>query len=192
MRIQSQSHSVKIIAGKFRGRQLPVLEAEGLRPTSNRVRETLFNWLMNDMTDSRCLDLFAGTGALGLEALSRGASEVVFLENNLNIFKNLKEIFKVFKINSEAAKIYHQDALNFLNQEVPKPFDIIFCDPPFRKNLVLKVLALLKNKKYLHPNSLIYVECEPEMNLLAEIEKNFKIIRQKRTEQVVYSLLGCE
>lgn len=127
---------VRIIAGLWRGRKLPVLNAEGLRPTTDRVKETLFNWLMMDIAESRCLDCFAGSGSLGIEALSRQAQAVVFLEKFANAANQLKKNLQALK--TEKGKVFNTDSLLFLAQKNSEaPFDIVFIDP-----LSIKVLSL--------------------------------------------------
>ncbi len=194
------NNSVRIIGGKFRGRKLAVLSATGLRPTPDRVRETVFNWLMNDLIDARCLDVFAGTGALGFEALSRGAEKTIFLENNPEIIKSLKQTIQLFKLDKleNSAEIYSVNALNYLNSQVAQisqakiSFDIVFCDPPFHQDLLLKTLELLINNHWVKSGSLIYIEHEQGLDITEGLEKlkdRFEIIKQKQTEQVIYGLL---
>ena len=183
------NNTVRIIGGRLRGRKLHFISAPGLRPSGDRVRETLFNWLMNDVIDAYCLDAFAGTGALGFEAISRGASEVIFLEDNPNIIKTLNQTAQEFKL-GDAVKIHQGNSLNYLQISKPKkPFDIIFCDPPFKQGLLLKTLDLLNNFSWVKPGSLIYTECEHDAMILSELAARFNILKQKETAQVVYSLL---
>ena len=116
----SPSGRLRIVAGKWRSRLLPVADEPGLRPTSERIRETLFNWLASTIEGSRCLDLFAGSGALGLEALSRGAGEVVFVENSARAAAALKEAVNMLE--ASGARICKADAIKYLKSE-PEPFD---------------------------------------------------------------------
>ena len=126
---------VRIIAGLWRGRKLPVLNAEGLRPTTDRVKETLFNWLMNDIAGSRCLDCFAGSGSLGLEALSRQAQAVVFLEKFTPAAKQLKQNLSALK--TEKGSVINSDTCQFLAQKNSESaFDVVFIDPPKNLNLI--------------------------------------------------------
>ncbi len=129
----SPSGRLRIVAGKWRSRRLPVAEEPGLRPTSARIRETLFNWLASTIEGSTCLDLFAGTGALGFEALSRGAREVVFVEKTARAAAALEECVKVLE--ATGALIHQVDAISYLKSE-PEPFDIVFLDPPFADDLL--------------------------------------------------------
>ena len=129
----NQTGVVRIIAGKHRGRKLPVLLAEGLRPTTDRVKETVFNWLMHDVLDSHCLDCFAGAGSLGFEALSRGAESVTLVEKQANIARQLKSNIALLK--AENAQVIQQDCLSFLSHSQQK-FDLVFIDPPFKKGKI--------------------------------------------------------
>jgi 16S rRNA (guanine966-N2)-methyltransferase len=154
-----QSNTLRIIGGQWRSRKLQIIDAEGMRPTPDRVRETLFNWLQNDIHGARCLDLFAGSGALGLEALSRGASEVVFVEKNKAVANQLIQNLAVLKSKTD---VIHNNALDYLSSQSGKPFDIIFLDPPYRKNLLASSLALLIENKLIQSHTLIYLEHESE------------------------------
>ena len=120
---------IRIIGGTHRGRRLAFPDAAGLRPTPDRVRETLFNWLMPHLPGARCLDLFAGSGALGLEAVSRGAREVVLVDANPAVVKSLQENLRLLG-ETERARVIRSDALAFLRKETDAPFDIVFLDPP--------------------------------------------------------------
>lgn len=124
-----QSHEVRIIGGQFKRTKLPVADRPGLRPTPDRVRETLFNWLGQDLTGWRCLDAFAGTGALGFESVSRGAKEVRLVENDAALVDQLKRISAQLKI--ETAQVVRGDGLSALRQAAPNSLDVIFLDPPF-------------------------------------------------------------
>lgn len=178
---------VRIIAGLWRGRKLPVLNAEGLRPTTDRVKETLFNWLMMDIAGSRCLDCFAGSGSLGIEALSRQAQAVVFLEKFTNAAAQLKKNLNALK--TDHGQVIHTDTLQYLAQKnAEQPFDIVFIDPPFHHNFVPQVIALLAENRWLADNALLYVETEknhPSLNL----PPNWQILKEKNTGQVVSRLI---
>lgn len=153
--------SIRLIAGEWRGRRLPVLASEGLRPTTDRVRETLFNWLAPDIYGARCLDLFAGTGALGFESLSRGATFVEFCELDAKAADLIKQnLTKLTQSNSESrAKINRGDALRWLDQYVGEPFDIIFLDPPFENgHLINAALARIRAGGLLAKDGLLYLE----------------------------------
>ncbi|GGF86123.1 16S rRNA (guanine(966)-N(2))-methyltransferase RsmD [Alteromonas lipolytica] len=183
-RHSKKSGSVRIISGQWRGRRLPVLDAEGLRPSTDRTRETLFNWLMAHVQGSRVLDVFAGSGVLGLEALSRYASESVFIEKQTATANQLKANLATLKTN---AQVYCADALSVLPQ-LKTPFDIIFIDPPFGHNLVNPALAALYQHGLLADNALIYVEQEANGPAI-EMPPGCEIIKQKHTGQLAYCLI---
>jgi 16S rRNA (guanine966-N2)-methyltransferase len=156
--IKSGNNTLRIIGGKWRSRKLGFISAPNLRPTPDRVRETLFNWLQRAIADARCLDLFAGSGALGLEALSRGASEVVFIEKHRAIAQQLEQNLALLK---SANMVINNDAKRYL-QQASKPFDIIFLDPPFRKGLLPIILDRLLERQLVSSKALIYLEHEAE------------------------------
>ncbi len=150
---------LRIIGGQWRSRRLPVAAVPGLRPTPDRVRETLFNWLQFDVPGARCLDLFAGSGALGFEALSREAAHVTLVEKSSLAFQQLQANVAVLK--AERAELLNQDALVYLKGDI-EPFDLIFLDPPFRKGFVNEVMALILANGLLRPGGMIYLEYESE------------------------------
>ncbi len=183
----SATGSIRIIAGKHRGRKLPVLMAEGLRPTTDRVKETVFNWLMPYIHDAKCLDCFAGSGSLGFEASSRGAQQVTLLELNKNAVKQLTANKKLLKAENIAIK--HTNTLEFLQQKTEQgteSFDLIFLDPPFRKGLVQQC-ALLLNEGWLAADALIYVEMEVNDNS-QKLPSNWSLLKEKVAGQVSYQL----
>lgn len=134
--------SVRIIGGRWRGTRLPVADAPGLRPTSDRARETLFNWLQPMLPGARALDLFAGSGALGLEALSRGAREALLVERDPRLAESLRTTIERLQA-ADAAKLVRADALTFLRAPLHGRFDLVFLDPPFDQELWQATLALL-------------------------------------------------
>ncbi|WP_350226395.1 16S rRNA (guanine(966)-N(2))-methyltransferase RsmD [Thalassotalea sediminis] len=178
------SGSIRIIAGKHRGRKLPVIDAQGLRPTTDRVKETVFNWLMPYINESHCLDCFSGAGSLGFEAMSRGASSVCMLELNKQAAQQLNNNKALLK--ATPCKVYHTDTLSFLTTQEKTAFDIVFIDPPFRQQLLPKVISLLE-MGWLTKNALIYIEQEAENNDV-DIPKNWQLIKEKITGQVKYQL----
>jgi 16S rRNA (guanine966-N2)-methyltransferase len=173
---------IRIIAGKWRGRKLDVIDTPGLRPTPDRVRETLFNWIQQEIVGARCLDLFAGTGALGFEALSRDASEVVMVESNPRIVDSLKQHAETLK--SENHTIQLADGLSWLKQST-KSFDIIFLDPPFQQGYVEKCCDLIIEESLLNPNGLVYIESEKNL----ELPDGWQIKKQKKAGQVQSMLI---
>lgn len=182
-----QMGEVRIIAGLWRGRKLPVLNAQGLRPTTNSVKETLFNWLMHDIPYSRCLDCFAGSGSLGFEALSRQAQAVIFLEKFANAANQLKKNLQTLK--TENSTVIQTDTLQYLaNKNSGKLFDIVFINPPFHQNLVPQVLNLLKENNWLAENAILYVETEKNHSPL-DLPEDWQILKEKVSGMVVSRLI---
>lgn len=174
---------VRIIGGTMRGRKIRFNTADGLRPTLDRVRETLFNWLITDIHGATCLDLFAGSGALGFEALSRGASRVVLVDKNPLVARQLvtnKELFK-----TEQPEIYNLDHLTFLNNNQLK-FDVVFLDPPFAHAFLQNLLNLLI--PHLNTGALVYVEHELK-NCEFHVDDTWSVLKSKTTGSLSYSLL---
>jgi 16S rRNA (guanine966-N2)-methyltransferase len=154
-----KNNLLRIIGGEWRSRKLKFADVPGLRPTPDRVRETLFNWLQMQVPGARCLDLFAGSGALGLEALSRGAREVVMVEKHPVAAKALRE--NIDLLGARNAVLVNDDAFRYLQRET-EAFDLVFLDPPFRKNLLEPVLETLFTKSLLKAGGMIYLEHETE------------------------------
>ena len=146
---------LRIVAGSLRGSRLAVPDRPGLRPTSDRVRETLFNWLMPVIEGARCLDLYAGTGALGIEAISRGAAACTFIESDRALARDLRE--NLARLKAENARVVEGDALATLAGS-PEPFDIVFLDPPFGADLWDASAERLESRGWLVANAWIYVE----------------------------------
>jgi len=157
---RTKLNTIRIVAGRWRGRRLGVPDLKGLRPTTNRVRETLFNWLMHDIAGARCLDLFAGSGALGLEAISRGAKTVELVESSSLAVKNLRN--SILELSDEFAtdsiNVMHAHALDYLSNSPSEPFDIVFLDPPFNSGLLRPSIELLIRENWLSTNSMVYIE----------------------------------
>jgi 16S rRNA (guanine966-N2)-methyltransferase len=148
-------NSVRIIGGEWRGRRIQFPSIDGLRPTPDRVRETLFNWLQGQIAGVRCLDLFAGSGALGLEALSRGAHEVVFVERDRQAVAALRA--SLVTLGSRRGRVVERDALAYLG-DAPEPFDVVFLDPPFAQGGLGGLCTLLETHGWLAPGASIYLE----------------------------------
>ncbi len=151
---------VRIIGGQWRSRRIPVPAALGLRPTADRMRETLFNWLQFEIPKARCLDLFAGSGALGFEAASREAAQVVMIERNPQVAQHLRT--QAQRLAAHHIEVIQTDALHYLQQSPDTPFDVIFLDPPFQQNLVPQTLLALSHPGWLSPKAVIYVEQEKQ------------------------------
>lgn len=184
---RSKPNQVRIIGGDWRGRKLTFPTAAGLRPTPDRVRETLFNWLQAYLPGARCLDLFAGSGVLGLEALSRGASSVTFVERERSAINAIKD-----NVNHLAATdrvLVHQgDALQFIQEDHPDLFDIIFLDPPYDMGLSMECLQQLDQNACLKSGGLLYLEHESKLDIAVSPEK-WLVLKNKSAGQVCYSLL---
>ncbi|QIZ78249.1 16S rRNA (guanine(966)-N(2))-methyltransferase RsmD [Ferrimonas lipolytica] len=176
---------IRIIAGQWRGRRLPVACVEGLRPTTDRVRETLFNWLMNDIDGARILDCFSGSGALGLEALSRYASHATLLELNKDAARQLQK--NLADLNVDHAEVIHGDSLSYLAKSASQSFDVVFLDPPFRQDLYDRSIAALEANGYLAEQCWIYVESEAELAQL-EVPSTWLLHREKKSGQVLSRL----
>jgi 16S rRNA (guanine966-N2)-methyltransferase len=151
------ANQVRIIAGRHRGRRLHFVPGRGLRPTPDRVRETLFNWLQAEIRGARCLDLFAGSGALGLEALSRGAAFLLAVEQNRAAAQRLRENIALLH-EQGAAEVVQGDALRLLRRPPQRPFDIVFLDPPFAAGLLPEACRLLEANGWLQPSAFVYLE----------------------------------
>jgi 16S rRNA (guanine966-N2)-methyltransferase len=178
---------IRIIGGQMRGRKLTVPELPGLRPTPDRVRETLFNWLAPVIMDAVCLDLFAGSGALGLEALSRGAKQVVLVDSEPTIVAHLQTLAQALKLEAAQLKIIQSDALTVLTQ-LKQGFNIIFLDPPFQSDLLASCCIALETSGLLADNALVYIECSSEVKDLP-IPPQWEILKEKQAGQVRYALV---
>jgi len=176
---------IRIIGGIWRGRKLPVPLAEGLRPTPDRVRETLFNWLTPYLPGARCLDLFAGTGALCIEALSRGAGEVVMVERDATVATGLRQNLET--LGAAHATVVNTDATEYLARAV-KPFDIVFIDPPFASDLIGRCAALIAQRGWIHSEGIAYVEAPARLDPLP-VPQDWQVLRSKRAGEVGYHLL---
>ena len=180
------TNQVRINAGVWRSRLLKFPNAEGLRPTPERVRITVFNWLGQDMTGKICLDLFAGTGAFGFEALSRSAKSVTMVENSRlayqSLLQNQAQLYSQTGLKAENCQILKQDALLFLANNTQK-FDVIFCDPPFNKTWLEKLLPILN--QHLSQDGMLYVEAEYEI----KTDASWQVVKQNKAGNVYYHLL---
>ena len=174
--------SLRIIGGSWRGRKLPFPCVEGLRPTSDRIRETLFNWLAADIHQARCLDLCAGSGALGFEAISRGAGLAVLLDSHPAVVKQLQLNCKTLQ--TDQVQVHRDDALSFLKAGCLQPFTLIFLDPPFAANLWQPLAAALQQGGWLAPEALIYVEAP--VNPPFVLPECWQLIKDKKAGQVAY------
>jgi len=182
--------SIRIIGGSHRGRKLPVLNAEGLRPTTDRTKETLFNWLMMDVNGARCLDCFAGAGSLGFEALSRGAEVVNFMELDKQAAKQLTANATLLKYSPEEASVAQGNTLELLKQ-FSQTLNIVFIDPPFQQNLVQPCINLIDSRKLTQSGTKIYIEREVNSSLL-QLPDSWRLIKEKSSQQVSAQLYAVE
>lgn len=179
------NNQLRIIGGQWRGRKLGFPDVDGLRPTGDRIRETLFNWLAPDIQGARCLDVFAGSGALGLEALSRGAESCLFLEKNLAAAQHLKANLHLLK--ADNGRVEQADSLQWLNSaQLSHGFDIVFIDPPFALNLWEAAVAALETHNWLTDEAVIYLEAPRDAQL--QLPANWHLHRDKQAGQVSYRL----
>jgi len=188
-------NQLRIIGGKWRGRKLNFANAEGLRPTGDRIRETLFNWLAPVITDAHCLDLFAGSGVLGIEALSRGASSATLVEKNHAAIALLQQ--NCSQLNIDHAEIIQADAIHWLTQLKPtgsgsiRVYDVIFLDPPFATALLQPCCDLLNQHGLLADNAYIYIETSSQQPAPAT-PPSWNSLREKTSGQVTYRLYRCD
>lgn len=177
--------TLRIIGGQWRGRRLSFIPAEGLRPTTDRVRETLFNWLAPAIHGARCLDLFAGSGALGLEALSRGAASCDFVDTSDTALHQIKEHLGILQAQA-LGHCHAADALTFL-QGARVGYDIIFIDPPFGKALVDPVCGQLAGSALVASGGLVYVETAVR-DPVPTVPADWRLHREKVAGEVIYRL----
>ena len=188
----SRARVLRIIGGNWRGRRLRFPPSPEIRPTPDRVRETLFNWLGARVAGARCLDLFAGSGALGLEALSRGATHVTFVERDGAAARELSARLAEWgagTASSGTASVEHTDALHFLARPGQQPFDIAFLDPPFAGGILSRAADSLERGAWLPPDARIYVECAAREGLPA-LPPAWSVLKAKQAGEVGYHLLA--
>jgi len=176
---------LRIVAGKWRSRLLDIADVPGLRPTSERIRETLFNWLAPSIQGARCLDLFAGTGALGFEALSRGATQVVFVENSRRAARAIEKSTKI--LDATGAVVHQGDAEDYVRTAAPASFDIVFLDPPFADDRLEDMCRRIDDRGLLAPGGRIYLEQDRARPATA-LPDRWRILRDKTAGNVRYLL----
>lgn len=181
----NKSGQLRIIAGKWRGRNIKFIDQGDLRPTPDRVRETLFNWLRSDVSGAICLDLFAGSGALGFEAASRGARQVTMVDNSSQVCKMIQENITLLK--SESVETATSDALHYLEKNETR-YDVVFLDPPYKLNILPQLFLLLEQKKCLAEHAKIYIEHDVKKNL-PKMPDNWHLLKAKIAGQVSYYLI---
>ncbi len=182
---------LRIIGGQWRGRRLSFTAEEGLRPTLDRYRETLFNWLMFDVEGARCLDLFAGSGALGLEALSRGAAYVDFVDASPQAAEAIRGHLNTLACRNAA--VHNKAAEPWLKQQAQakaEPYDLIFLDPPFNRDLLQPCLYLLEYQGFIKPDTKLYLEAEGDFQA-TRLPAHWRILKQKQAKNKIFFLLEC-
>ena len=190
VKLANKPSQLRIIGGQWRGRKLAIADVDGLRPTGDRIRETLFNWLQGNIVERHCLDLFAGSGALGLECLSRGAAKVFLLEKHPVAVTQLRQHCE--RLDASNGEIVKCDALEWIekaSKEAGKnisPIDIAFIDPPFAANLWTAVIDSLESSGILSPTAIIYIESPKEQVITTP--PHWELTKEKRTGQVCYRL----
>ena len=180
-------NKLNIIGGEWRSRQLSFIETPGLRPTPGRVRETVFNWLRYDIAGKHCLDLYAGSGALGFEALSRGAKSVVQVENNSQACQCL-QANALALLAGARLKIVQSDVLRYLDGQA-EAFDVVFLDPPFDLELIAPTLKRLEENGWLAKQAMVYVESERHFCFPA-MPENWRPLKSKSAGEVGYHLFA--
>ena len=178
-------NSVRIIGGVWRGRRVAFANIPGLRPTPDRVRETLFNWLQHVIAGARCLDLFAGSGALGLEALSRGAKEVVFVEQAVAASRTLQEQLVRLGGGSKG-RVVEMGAARYLRSPA-QAFDIVFLDPPFGRGALAEYVPMLDAGEWLKPGAMVYLENEKSEGVPG-LPARWELLKSKSAGEVGYHL----
>lgn len=183
--VRGASHEIRIIGGSLRGRKLKVLSAPGLRPTTDRIRETVFNWLMFREGLERSVDVFAGTGAMSFEAVSRGVEHALMIEKNPANAKMIRE--EALKLIPGKAEVVTADALVYLRQRPGKPCDLAFLDPPFECGLLAPAAKLLAGNGWLRDGALVYAEAEsPEV--FEDLPGSYAMLKESHAGQVSYRL----
>lgn len=181
----AQASNLRIIGGHLRGRKFSIAgDFEGLRPTGDRIRETLFNWLQGSVAGAHCLDLFAGSGALAIEALSRGAQKVIAFDNNKQVIKHLQHIKGEWQLGPEFV-IEQQDALQWLENEAQLEATLVFVDPPFALQAQQQILDLICAKPS-KQNQLIYIEAVKDQDI--SCPANAELLKHKTAAAVQYQL----
>lgn len=177
---------VRVIAGKHRGRKIDVLDHPGLRPTPDRVRETVFNWLQFDLPDAHVLDAFAGSGAMGLECLSRGAASVHFIEQDGDVAEHISDTLQQW--GERHARVQIADALR--QNQPHSAYDIIFIDPPFADNLHQQAIDHFCQPIWLKPHGFLYIESPDKLDNLT-LPEGYQWYKTKQAGRLRFGLIGC-
>jgi 16S rRNA (guanine966-N2)-methyltransferase len=184
MKGRARPGSVRIIGGEWRGRRLPVPAVDAVRPSPDRVRETLFNWLQNVVPGRACLDLFGGTGILGFEAASRGARAVTIVDRHPDVVSRLQAARDTLDTGTKV-RIVGAEALDWLS-ECDEQFDVVFLDPPFHQDLVTIASVHLEQRRLLCPCAHVYIEIEADTQ--PQVPSHWRALRSKRSGHVGYHL----
>ena len=181
----NKTSQLRIIAGRWRGRKIKFVDQDDLRPTPDRVRETLFNWLQSDVPDAVCLDLYAGSGALGFEAASRGARQVTLVDSSKQACQVIEK--NITNLQSTDMRVVVSDALDYLESSETK-FDVVFLDPPYKSDILSRVFMILEQEQCLSEHAKIYVEHDAKQSL-PELPINWHVLKNKTAGQVSYCLI---
>lgn len=187
--LSGSTGEIRIISGQWKGRRLKVHDKEGLRPTTDRLKETLFNWLMMDIRNSKVLDCFAGAGALGFEAVSRGATSLICIEKDKKAANQLKSNCQLLKADTQIA-VKQGDFFTEVKR-LDEQFDLVFIDPPFHKDMTSKCVASLFENDLLAEDALVYLEQESTASfdlLQSDFADKFELIKEKKAGQVLAQL----
>jgi len=187
-----KQNKVRIIGGQWGGRRIEFPSIEGLRPTTDPIRETLFNWLQGYLVNARCLDLYAGSGALGFEAASRGAQSVLMVERDTKIIKSLRDNKQLLA--ADTVQLMHRSALDYVKTKFKQDaagFDVVFLDPPFKHGELVECCKYLEESGCLTDDAVIYLECERKLDL-DFLPANWHQHRYKTAGQVAYYLYQRE
>ena len=182
---RATKNQLRIIGGEWRGRKLDFQNADDLRPTADRVRETLFNWLQMQIPGAHCLDLFSGSGAIGLEALSRGAAQVVMVEQNRIAAAQIRQHLRT--LNSSAGEVENTDVFQYLTHNPGNKFDAVFIDPPYKLGCLEQCCTLLEQHGWLASAAYVYLE-DSSKNPPPQLPNNWTLIRNKKAGEVSYYL----
>ncbi len=176
----------RIIAGDYKGTKLSFKPNKNLRPTESKTKETLFNWLLNDLHKKKCLDMFAGTGALGLEAISRGADEVIFFEKQKDLCTAIEVVIKKLELDKKC-RVINTNSTAFDFTKLNTKFDLIFLDPPFHERLIQKSLDIISENELLTEKGLVYIECERDLEF-GSLKTNLSRLKQSKGGETKYCL----
>lgn len=188
--MQKAAQTVRIIGGRWRSRRISFANLTGLRPTQDRIRETLFNWLQLYVPQAKCLDLFAGSGVLGFEALSRGADYVCFVDQHAQVIADLEKNARLLAAEPQQYTILHAEFPKQLSVLPVQPFDIIFLDPPFGKGLLPLCIEWLHQSNYWRAGTWIYIEREIDSQL--NLPANWLVHRHQQTRSLIYEIICCQ